>query len=491
MIKWDVASISSEFVLWMTDDDAQSGSTSLVGLLSSSAFESMISKFVDRSLSKNVKLLVQLTTFLYSCASEASYADCDLTSTWNLCSSVGSRVLQELEPALSNASLAAASLERLTALFAVQFATIIAVGYWKPRSPSGDLGASTFVLCQSPTPAESCNSESLTHVFSEAQEDLLRILAHHMVYIAERINLLEPKVSRKRIIEGSASRWNRRPTFQRSEMPAPKGTDAQSRLVSSCDIQDNPRQADRALPAEYPARCYHLSRSHAIDSSCRLVGGFGTCMHEQSLNSEPSPLDHLLANCHLQELQARPERTSTPGVECESIRKAAHPTRSRSSDHLPSMSARDGNYAAFECLAETDGMCAPFLCTDDEANANEASSTDETSALPLTTSPYAPQTSEPSFSTASASHSPPSIPSQHPTSTHATTSNQAPVCRSCNFATLLFDALDQDDLCQFCSALPRHPGDVADDPPDQTLPAHSHAQLRWLTHEHGSGNLLV
>lgn len=216
MIEWDVRSISSEFVLWMCDDHAQTGSTSLVGILSSSAFESMISKFVNRSLSKHVRLLVKLTSFLYCSGGQASYADCDSTTLWSLRSFAGTRVLQELVSALCNTSLAASLLEKLTALFLVLFATTIAVGYSGPRHSTGDSGASTCVppVHQSPISTGSCNSGLSAKVFSEAQKHLLCILAHHMVYIAERINLLEPNVSRKRIIEGSACRWNRKATFQ-------------------------------------------------------------------------------------------------------------------------------------------------------------------------------------------------------------------------------------------------------------------------------------
>lgn len=503
MIKWDVRSISSEIVLWMTDDDAQAGSTSLVGILSSSAFESMLSNYVDRSLSRNLRLLVEPTSFLYSNGSQASYADCDWTSLWSVRSFVGTRVLQELETALGNASLAAASLEKLTALFLVQFATIIAVGYSNSRGSSGDHAASTSVLpaCQLTTSSEPCTSVPSAQVFSEAQTQLLRILAHHMVYIAERISLFEPNVSRKRIIQGSVCRWNRRATFQWKKMPAPKDTDALSDLVSSCDGEDNSTRADQSSPTGYPARCYHLSRSHTTTSSCRLAGGFGTCVHERSLNTEPSPMDHILtdserATSASQDEHPRNERTSASRADLERIRHTPSSTHRYCSDHLLSMSARDGNYAAFESLAETDGMCAPFLCTDsdDDDDATETLSMDGRTPA-LTYSPSsAPQASEHSFSTVSDSS--PSIRSRN--SIDTISGDQGSVCRSCKFATLPFDALDQDQLCQFCSALPQHGGDIcAHHPPfsNNDLPSDqgvfAQGQPDRLEHEHGSVNLLV
>ena len=503
MIKWDVGSISSEFVLWMSDDDAQPGSTSLVGLLSSSAFEGMISKFVDRSLSKHVRLLVKLTSYLYSCEGRASYADCD-SSLRSLRSFVGTRVLQELEPALGNSSLAAALLEKLTALFLILFATIIAVGYSEPQSPAGHLGSSVSGLpvYQSPALNESCTSDRLAQVYSETQEHLLRILAHQMVYIAERIDLLAPNVSRKRIIEGAACRWNRRATFQGNEMSAHEDAGVQSNLVSFCDVQDNSKRADRSLSTGNPARCLHFSRSHSPKSSCRLAGGFGTCVHEENMNIEPSPMDLILAHYQHQQTTSAPpdvqapiERISSLRVDLESTQHAPHSTRRCSSDHLLSSSTKDGNYAAFEYLAGMDEMCAPFLCTDDDDddddddydNANEASSMDGTSAL--TTSPSSLQSSEQSFSIASRS----SLRSQDLKSTYDTNTDQGSVCRSCKFAALPFGTLDQDDLCQFCSALPRPGDDISalssNDLPDQGSPAQG--QLDRPRHEHGSVRLLV
>ena len=434
----------------MTDDHAQPGSTSLVGILSSSAFESMISKFVGESLSKHLRLLVKLTSFLYSRGSQTSDADCDSTGWWSLRSLAGNRVLQELELALGNAFLATVSLEKLTALFLVQFATIIAVGYFEPRGPLRGLSGSTFELpiYQSPTSVESCTSRPSAQAFSVAQSHLLRILTHHMVYIAERINLLEPKISRKRIIEGSACRWNRRAMFQCNKMPNLQDVDIHNDILSSYRTQGSPRKADHASRTEYPVRCYHLSRSHTANSYCTLAGGFGTCAHEQSLNIEPSPMDQILANLQQTTLvppdeEAQIECTNNPRLDQDGIQQAPHSTHGRSSptSHLPSLSARDKNYAAFESLAETDGMRAPFLCTDADDD-DTATETDPTSAL-TTSSPSTLKNSDRSDT----------CDGHHP-------EQRRSVCRACRFATLPFGTLDQDGLCEFCSALPLGGGDV-------------------------------
>lgn len=514
MIEWDVRSISSEFVLWMCDEHAQTGSTSLVGILSSSAFERMISRFLSGSLSKHVKLLVRLTSLLYSSGILASHTDYDATTLWSLRSFVGTRVLQDLVLALCNTTLAAAFLEKLTALFLVLFATIIAVGYSEPRRPSGGLGASTCgsPVHQSPTSTESCIPGLSAESFSEAKTHLLCILAHHMVYIAERINLLEPNVSRKHIIEGSACRWNRKATFQWSEMTAPNDAKILGNESPSCDAQNSSGRADGTLPARYPARYYHLSRSHSPTCRCRLAGGFGTCVHELSLNNEPSPMDHLLAEYQQMtsapgDVQAPIERTSTPQLDLDTITLPPHPTHRCSSDHLPSITARDGNYAAFECLAETDGMCAPFLCTDNDDNDNDDNDSNndnnESNEASTTIGPSAPPTSPSTPSQASTQSSPtanssPQTPAgTTPPNNTISTKQQDPVCRSCNFPPLPFATLDENDLCQFCAALPHCAGDdisalpSSGEQPDQEVLT-THSQREALMRDgHGCGNLLV
>lgn len=283
-------------------------------------------------------------------------------------------------------------------------------------------------------------------------------------------------------------------------MPASKDANIQSSVVSSCDVEDNSRRTDPISPTRPPARCYHLSRSHSPVSSCRLAGGFGTCVHEPSLNTEPSPMDHLLAS--------NQQMTSTPQSDLDSATSPSHSTHRCSSDQLPSITTRDGNYSAFECLAETDEMCVPFLCTDDDdddndKNANEASSMHGTS---LTTSPStltaSPSTLTSSLSTLQSSTQSASTAAGSPhdaanTNDNIISAKQASVCRSCKFAALPFSTLDENETCQFCSALPQH-GDDISPPPSSSSDGLSEqrgwtqAQQRtWRMRERGGGNLLV
>lgn len=134
-MQWDVHTLCSELILWMSDNDAQPGSTSLVGILSSIAFELLIFPFVGRDLSMHLRLLVELTATLYSSGGQASYAGRQPSTLWSIHAYFGSKVVQSLDVALSTASLERSSLEQLKALFLVLLATIIAIGYSKEWSP--------------------------------------------------------------------------------------------------------------------------------------------------------------------------------------------------------------------------------------------------------------------------------------------------------------------------------------------------------------------
>ena len=61
---------------------------------------------------------------------------------------------------------------------------------WDARPPIADMSGYTSI--------------SYAQVFGEAQERLLRILAHRMLYIAEKVDLLAHTISRRHILEGSA-----------------------------------------------------------------------------------------------------------------------------------------------------------------------------------------------------------------------------------------------------------------------------------------------
>ena len=55
--------------------------------------------------------------------------------------------------------------------------------------------------------------------YIDIQQQLLRILAHHMVYIADRVKLIDPNTAKDRLIQGSAFEWGRKALVQWMEVP--------------------------------------------------------------------------------------------------------------------------------------------------------------------------------------------------------------------------------------------------------------------------------
>ena len=155
-----------------------------------------------------MRLLVEVTSTLYFYRSQASHADSKSTRMWGLLLFPATQVLHKLGQALGNALLAAATLEKLTSLFLVLFDSVTSVGYTKLRSPVQNASAPTpgMLAHQSRTSSKFCTSSPPALVFGEAQERLLRRLAHRMVYIAGKINPLVSTISRNHVIECSACR---------------------------------------------------------------------------------------------------------------------------------------------------------------------------------------------------------------------------------------------------------------------------------------------
>ena len=121
----------------------------------------------------------------------------------------------------------------------------------------------------------------------KARNQLLRVLAHHLVFVGKRAQILEPGSSELQIIENASSHWKRRATFKWTEMPG-----------SITPHHSSSPSLDGPLATESGCH-YHLSRTHTVGESCRSVGGFGTCIRDLNLqysDSGPSPMDRLLAD---------------------------------------------------------------------------------------------------------------------------------------------------------------------------------------------------
>ena len=199
MVEWTIHAISSDCAAWMSADHTTVTSASRVAILSSFAFERLLSNFVDSTPSKAFRLLVETSSHMNMCqvsGIDASYARLDSDDVCSVRSFAGSIVLQFLESALSSKFLASASVDVLNALFLILFGTIIVVGYWRPISLANEMNVPKF--------SAHYDSERSS---AAAQDQLLRILAHHMIRIGESLGLFD-KVAKLDVIEKAYCQWN-------------------------------------------------------------------------------------------------------------------------------------------------------------------------------------------------------------------------------------------------------------------------------------------
>ena len=304
-IDWDVDTLCSEVAQWILDDDAQPASTSLVGIFSSLAFEKLIAPLLGGDMSTNLRLLVEMSSVLYCSDGLTTYAGCRSTELWSVQAHVGTKVLQSLDVKMAatfSASISSPAPDP-KALFLALLATIIAVSYsraWK------------YLAHVSIPQQQSCDARSLmfgkpfTSVdlkpqgYDNTQEQLLRILAHHLILIGKRTPILDSRSSEKQIIDDASSQWKRKATFEWREMP----NCGSSGTWNSRAAGEAPRRASSCR--------YHLSSTHPVSDDCRPVGGFGTCVWDLGSDSSccgPSPMDQLLASIEGLSIDSVPQRS--------------------------------------------------------------------------------------------------------------------------------------------------------------------------------------
>lgn len=430
---WSVDSISSEFVRWMSDGDAEQGTTSLIGLLSSIAFESLISECYDKSLGKDLRLLVEVTSILYCNGGRDTDVDPDPVKLRSIRSLVGKRLLQGIEPALGNTSLATFTLEQLKALFLVLFATITAVGYSRPYLPSQpNLGSEVAMNTASISLKLHCSPPTM-QVFFEAQKQLLRILTHHMIYLGERINLLDDSISKKLIVEGSHCQWKRKPAFEWKELSALDAVDTQASRLAFPSQSNNRNRTDQSPPTQILSRRYPLTRS---------------------LNDPiegPSPMNRLPAR---EQYQFSMSTQIAPAASLDSKNTGSvynMPTQDHYNLRLP-VPIISRALEAFEVSNESCNMRAPAANLDAPFK-HVTNFSDSTTTFSLSTLlPSHPSASKTCVGTTSDTelHTPPETLSDE-----LGRLMERPKCRLCGYATSPYETSDQEDLCQFCSSLPR------------------------------------
>ena len=183
LIRWDIDALSTDFAIWLAADNVHPAAISRVGILSSIECQRLLHHYLDEDLCTNLRLLVKTSSLLYN-RRDSPHPYYGREQLNLIRSSVGAKMLKSLEAALKSTTLAEASKEKLKGVFLVLLGVIIAITY------------------------------TITTDSEEARYELLRILAHHMIFVGERIGLLDCDLTKQRLTESCHKIWNKTGNFE-------------------------------------------------------------------------------------------------------------------------------------------------------------------------------------------------------------------------------------------------------------------------------------
>ena len=78
------------------------------------------------------------------------------------------------------------------------------------------------------------------NAFEEAQKELLRILTHHMILIAERVHVLSDQKAQSRILESADRIWREKAIFEWETVPIDDTESSDSHDAASTNANDSP-----------------------------------------------------------------------------------------------------------------------------------------------------------------------------------------------------------------------------------------------------------
>ena len=197
LIQWNIEALSQDFTEWLTMDEAHPPATSKVGMLSSVECQEILQQNLSEHICTNLRLLVKTSSLLYNCG-DLPHPHYSYEQITIMRQTVGANLLKSLEIALKNEALAQASRAQLLSLFIVLSGAIIAVRYTIPVSSEDVAGM------------------------------LLRILAHYLVIIGERVGLLANELTKMSLTEGSNVLWNKTGNFEWNYKKVATGRDSET-----------------------------------------------------------------------------------------------------------------------------------------------------------------------------------------------------------------------------------------------------------------------
>ena len=131
----------------------------------------------------NMRLLVKASSLLYN-HTDSPHPHCSRDQLGLVRDIAGNALLKNLESAFKASTLAQAPKEKLIGLFLVLFGAVIATTY-----------------------------TATVEEFREARRELLRILTHHLLFIGERVGLLDCNLTKQRLTEGYDVMWDKIGSF--------------------------------------------------------------------------------------------------------------------------------------------------------------------------------------------------------------------------------------------------------------------------------------
>ncbi|KAI9778066.1 MAG: hypothetical protein M1839_008370, partial [Geoglossum umbratile] len=174
--EWEIESMSAYIARWFITDLEPLG-VSVVGIMSSAKFCSVLSQFANPSLTNAFRRLICATSILTIEEQPFGYQSIEEGSI-KLIAREGTLVLRSLEAMLEPKALSQASQRKLGTIFIILVGTLIAIGY-----VSAKMVHFTAELGQAP-------AETHRPLTCVKRKELLRLLSHYLVYVGQKCLLL-------------------------------------------------------------------------------------------------------------------------------------------------------------------------------------------------------------------------------------------------------------------------------------------------------------
>lgn len=230
---WDVIALSEDWASWMCRSDRKPN-ISKIGVMSSLCFQRMLSPWVSSSLSDYFRLLIYTSSIIYNHGPQASYPQFALGDFYAARSLCGAKVLASLEKLMRPAELAKATKEKISAIFLLLFGTTLAVLY-SERLEDSMMNMVSRLRIGSIYPAflyiaNTSKQLSLQHntsrasarEFNQLQDQLIGVLAHRLVEMADRLNILDNCISRELLVHSAKKQWHLPASFVWSDCGSSK-----------------------------------------------------------------------------------------------------------------------------------------------------------------------------------------------------------------------------------------------------------------------------